>query len=115
MAARRSDYAAEAASDRDRRVDEDRHAAMDLELAETVKAAAKEAEKNGILGMIEPVFRVPFFSTSFAAALTNSASSRSILGVIGPRPHSSRSGRMLLQPCLIRSPAAIPYAPSARR
>jgi len=30
--------------------DEDRHAAMDLELAETVKAAAKEAEKNGILG-----------------------------------------------------------------
>ncbi|MCJ8157677.1 3-methyl-2-oxobutanoate dehydrogenase (2-methylpropanoyl-transferring) subunit alpha [Sphingomonas sp. LaA6.9] len=30
--------------------DEDRHAAMDLELAEMVKAAAKEAEKNGILG-----------------------------------------------------------------
>ena len=30
--------------------DEDRHAAMDLELAESVKAAQKEAEKNGILG-----------------------------------------------------------------
>jgi 2-oxoisovalerate dehydrogenase E1 component alpha subunit len=30
--------------------DEDRHAAMDLELAEAVKAAQKEAEKNGILG-----------------------------------------------------------------
>lgn len=30
--------------------DKERHAAMDLELAETVKAAAKEAEKNGILG-----------------------------------------------------------------
>ncbi len=29
---------------------EDRHAAMDLELAESVKAAQKEAEKNGILG-----------------------------------------------------------------
>lgn len=30
--------------------DEDRQAAMDLELAETVKRAQKEAEKNGILG-----------------------------------------------------------------
>ncbi len=30
--------------------DEERHAAMDLELAEQVKAAQKEAEKNGILG-----------------------------------------------------------------
>ncbi|WP_414900026.1 3-methyl-2-oxobutanoate dehydrogenase (2-methylpropanoyl-transferring) subunit alpha [Sphingomonas flavalba] len=30
--------------------DEERHAAMDLELAETVKAAAREAEKNGVLG-----------------------------------------------------------------
>ena len=30
--------------------DEERHAAQDLELAETVKAAQKEAEKNGILG-----------------------------------------------------------------
>ena len=30
--------------------DEDRHAAMDLELAEGVKAAQKEAEKKGILG-----------------------------------------------------------------
>jgi 2-oxoisovalerate dehydrogenase E1 component alpha subunit len=30
--------------------DEDRHAAMDLDLAETVKRAQKEAEKNGILG-----------------------------------------------------------------
>lgn len=30
--------------------DEERHAAMDRELAETVKAAQKEAEKNGILG-----------------------------------------------------------------
>ncbi|RJF85826.1 3-methyl-2-oxobutanoate dehydrogenase (2-methylpropanoyl-transferring) subunit alpha [Sphingomonas cavernae] len=30
--------------------DEERHAAMDLELAERVKASAKEAEKNGILG-----------------------------------------------------------------
>ncbi|WP_373489562.1 3-methyl-2-oxobutanoate dehydrogenase (2-methylpropanoyl-transferring) subunit alpha [Blastomonas sp.] len=30
--------------------DEDRHSAMDLELAETVKAATKEAEKNGVLG-----------------------------------------------------------------
>jgi len=30
--------------------DEERHAAMDLELAEMVKASAKEAEKNGILG-----------------------------------------------------------------
>jgi 2-oxoisovalerate dehydrogenase E1 component alpha subunit len=30
--------------------DEARHAAMDLELAECVKAAQKEAEKNGILG-----------------------------------------------------------------
>jgi 2-oxoisovalerate dehydrogenase E1 component alpha subunit len=30
--------------------DEDRHAAMDLELATQVKAAQKEAEKNGILG-----------------------------------------------------------------
>ena len=30
--------------------DEARHAAMDLELAETVKRAQKEAEKNGILG-----------------------------------------------------------------
>ncbi|QHL90580.1 3-methyl-2-oxobutanoate dehydrogenase (2-methylpropanoyl-transferring) subunit alpha [Sphingomonas changnyeongensis] len=30
--------------------DEDRHAAMDRECAETVKAAQKEAEKNGILG-----------------------------------------------------------------
>ena len=30
--------------------DEDRHAAMDLECAERVKAAQKEAEKNGILG-----------------------------------------------------------------
>ncbi len=30
--------------------DEDRHAAQDLELAEMVKAAQKEAEKNGILG-----------------------------------------------------------------
>jgi len=30
--------------------DEERHAAMDLELAELVKASAKEAEKNGILG-----------------------------------------------------------------
>ena len=29
---------------------EERHAAMDLELAEEVKAATKEAEKNGILG-----------------------------------------------------------------
>ncbi|WP_066527935.1 thiamine pyrophosphate-dependent enzyme [Erythrobacter sp. CCH5-A1] len=30
--------------------DEDRHAAMDLECAERVKATTKEAEKNGILG-----------------------------------------------------------------
>ena len=30
--------------------DDDRHKAMDLELAEQVKAAQKEAEKNGILG-----------------------------------------------------------------
>jgi 2-oxoisovalerate dehydrogenase E1 component alpha subunit len=30
--------------------DEDRHAAQDLELAEQVKAAQKEAEKNGVLG-----------------------------------------------------------------
>jgi 2-oxoisovalerate dehydrogenase E1 component alpha subunit len=30
--------------------DDDRHAAMDLELAELIKAAQKEAEKNGILG-----------------------------------------------------------------
>ncbi|WP_136163069.1 thiamine pyrophosphate-dependent enzyme [Sphingomonas flavalba] len=30
--------------------DEERQAAMDLELAETVKAAAREAEKNGVLG-----------------------------------------------------------------
>lgn len=30
--------------------DEERHSAQDLELAEMVKAAAKEAEKNGILG-----------------------------------------------------------------
>ncbi|AUX69808.1 3-methyl-2-oxobutanoate dehydrogenase (2-methylpropanoyl-transferring) subunit alpha [Porphyrobacter sp. HT-58-2] len=30
--------------------DEERHAAMDLECAETVKATTKEAEKNGILG-----------------------------------------------------------------
>ncbi len=30
--------------------DDERHAAMDLELAEMVKAAGKEAEKNGILG-----------------------------------------------------------------
>jgi len=30
--------------------DEERHAAMDLELAETVKQATKEAEKNGVLG-----------------------------------------------------------------
>ena len=30
--------------------DEDRHAAMDLELAEQVKNATKEAEKNGVLG-----------------------------------------------------------------
>jgi 2-oxoisovalerate dehydrogenase E1 component alpha subunit len=30
--------------------DEDRHAAQDLELAEMVKAAQKEAEKNGVLG-----------------------------------------------------------------
>ncbi|MBN9787738.1 3-methyl-2-oxobutanoate dehydrogenase (2-methylpropanoyl-transferring) subunit alpha [Pseudonocardia sp. TMWB2A] len=30
--------------------DEERHAAMDLELAELVKSAGKEAEKNGILG-----------------------------------------------------------------
>lgn len=30
--------------------DEERHAAMDLECAETVKAATREAEKNGILG-----------------------------------------------------------------
>ncbi len=30
--------------------DEERHAAQDLELAEAVKAAQKEAEKNGILG-----------------------------------------------------------------
>lgn len=30
--------------------DEDRHAAMDLELAEQVKSATKEAEKNGVLG-----------------------------------------------------------------
>lgn len=30
--------------------DEDRHAAMDLELAEQVKAAQKEAEKHGVLG-----------------------------------------------------------------
>jgi len=30
--------------------DEDRHAAMDLELAEQVKASARAAEKNGILG-----------------------------------------------------------------
>ena len=30
--------------------DEERHAAQDLELAETVKTAQKEAEKNGILG-----------------------------------------------------------------
>jgi 2-oxoisovalerate dehydrogenase E1 component alpha subunit len=30
--------------------DEDRHAAQDVELAEMVKAAQKEAEKNGILG-----------------------------------------------------------------
>ena len=31
-------------------VDEARHQAQDLELAEMVKAAQKEAEKNGILG-----------------------------------------------------------------
>lgn len=31
--------------------DEERHAAMDLEVAEYVKSAAKEAEKNGILGV----------------------------------------------------------------
>jgi 2-oxoisovalerate dehydrogenase E1 component alpha subunit len=30
--------------------DEERHAAQDIELAEQVKAAQKEAEKNGILG-----------------------------------------------------------------
>ena len=30
--------------------DDARHAAMDLELAETVKASAREAEKNGVLG-----------------------------------------------------------------
>ena len=30
--------------------DEDRHAAMDKELAELVRDAAREAEKNGILG-----------------------------------------------------------------
>ena len=30
--------------------DEERHKAMDLECAEQVKAAQKEAEKNGILG-----------------------------------------------------------------
>lgn len=30
--------------------DEERHAAMDLQCAETVKAATREAEKNGILG-----------------------------------------------------------------
>ncbi|WP_026091439.1 3-methyl-2-oxobutanoate dehydrogenase (2-methylpropanoyl-transferring) subunit alpha [Blastomonas sp. AAP53] len=30
--------------------DEERHAAMDLELAEMVKAATKQAEKNGVLG-----------------------------------------------------------------
>jgi len=30
--------------------DEERHAAMDLELAEHVKSCAKEAEKNGVLG-----------------------------------------------------------------
>ena len=30
--------------------DEDRHAAMDLELAESIKADQKEAEKNGVLG-----------------------------------------------------------------
>ncbi len=30
--------------------DDERHAAMDLELAEMVKAATKEAEKNGVLG-----------------------------------------------------------------
>jgi 2-oxoisovalerate dehydrogenase E1 component alpha subunit len=30
--------------------DDDRHAAMDLELAEMVKTATKEAEKNGVLG-----------------------------------------------------------------
>lgn len=30
--------------------DDERHAALDLELAETVKAASKAAEKNGILG-----------------------------------------------------------------
>ena len=30
--------------------DEERHAAMDLECAELVKATTKEAEKNGILG-----------------------------------------------------------------
>jgi 2-oxoisovalerate dehydrogenase E1 component alpha subunit len=30
--------------------DEERHAAMDLELAEMVKQATKEAEKNGVLG-----------------------------------------------------------------
>jgi len=29
--------------------DEERHAAMDLELAESVKAAQREAEKNGVL------------------------------------------------------------------
>src|SRR3546814_9868619 len=31
--------------------DEERHAEMDRELAEQVKAAAKEAEKNGVLGI----------------------------------------------------------------
>ena len=30
--------------------DEERHAAMDLELAESIKADQKEAEKNGVLG-----------------------------------------------------------------
>jgi 2-oxoisovalerate dehydrogenase E1 component alpha subunit len=30
--------------------DDERHASMDLELAEMVKASAKEAEKNGVLG-----------------------------------------------------------------
>src|SRR3546814_5246759 len=33
--------------------DEERHAEMDRELAEQVKAAAKEAEKNGVLGRSE--------------------------------------------------------------
>jgi hypothetical protein len=51
MAAGRSGHAAEAAPDRHGRMDaSSAHEAMDREVAEQVKAATKEAEKNGILG-----------------------------------------------------------------